>query len=148
MKKWLWILVSMMLGACSTHSVNWQHSNLATLSQLSIQLKSNLWTDLMPRIGTETASQNLNGTLSLETSGQLPAELTISTVVIKQGEEVWFIAGDDVELRTQSETRWEVVFKSSIEADVNKPVSVALGVKDNQGEAWLVEHNVMIDKVY
>ncbi|ELL0572093.1 hypothetical protein Q6U63_001391 [Vibrio fluvialis] len=148
MKKWLLVLVSAVLTACSTHAVNWQHSNLAMFSETAIQLKSNLWTDQMPKVGKDVDSQNLNGTLTLETSGQLPADLTVSSVVIKQGEKVWSIDGDEVELRTQSENMWEVVFQSDIEVDLNKPVSVALGLSDSQGEIWLVEHKVTIDKVY
>ncbi|MCG6346439.1 hypothetical protein K6U40_13125, partial [Vibrio fluvialis] len=78
MKKWLLVLVSAVLTACSTHAVNWQHSNLAMFSETAIQLKSNLWTDQMPKVGEDVDSQNLNGTLTLETSGQLPADLTVS----------------------------------------------------------------------
>lgn len=146
MKKWLLLLATLGLVACSTPNVNWQQGNLAMIEQTAIQLESNLWTDQMPKAGAQ--SQNLNGTLRLETSDQLPADLTVSEIVIKQGDSVWIIDGDMVELRTESDNRWEVVFQSGSEVNIDRSVSVALGLSDSQGEIWLVQHKVSIDKVY
>ncbi|QXO16890.1 MULTISPECIES: hypothetical protein [Vibrio] len=148
MKKWLLLLATLGLVACSTPNVNWQQGNLAMIEQTAIQLESNLWTDQMPKAGAGAQSQNLNGTLRLETSDQLPADLTVSEIVIKQGDSMWIIDGDMVELRTESDNRWEVVFQSGSEVNIDRSVSVALGLSDSQGEIWLVQHKVSIDKVY
>lgn len=148
MKKWLLMLATLGLVACSSPEINWQNSNLAMFEQTAIQMDSNLWTDQMPKVDDGTQSQNLNGTLRLETSDQLPADLTVSQVVIKQGDAMWVIDGDMVELRTESDNRWEVVFQSSSEVNINRPVSVALALSDSDGEIWLVQHKVSIDKVY
>ncbi|MBF9001558.1 MULTISPECIES: hypothetical protein [Vibrio] len=148
MKKFVLIALMSALTACAfSPNVNWKQGSLAVLAQIDIQLKSNLWTDQLPKVqGAET--QSLNGTLTLETSGELPADLNVNQLVIKQGDQVWTIDGDNVELRTQSEDVWEVVFQSSIEVNVDKPVSVALELSNDGKNAWLVEHNVSIDKVY
>lgn len=155
MKKYGLIVLTFLLSACATSpQVNWQASNAALFSQTAIQLKSNLWTDRMPKIAlTEGATEldftdNLNGTLVLETSGQLPADLTLFQLVFRQGEEIWSLPGSVLELRTPSENNWEVVFNSTLSVNINRPVSVALGVRDSFGETWLVEHQVSIDKVY
>ncbi|MBC3620859.1 hypothetical protein [Vibrio metschnikovii] len=155
MKKYGLMILTFLLSACATSpQVNWQASNAALFSQTAIQLKSNLWTDRMPKIAlTEEATEldftdNLNGTLVLETSGQLPADLTLFQLVFRQGDEIWSLAGSELELRTPSENNWEVVFNSTLSVDINRPVSVALGVQDSLGKAWLVEHQVSIDKVY
>ncbi|WP_217533147.1 hypothetical protein [Vibrio metschnikovii] len=155
MKKYGLMILTFLLSACATSpQVNWQASNTALFSQTAIQLKSNLWTDRMPKIAlTEEATEldftdNLNGTLVLETSGQLPADLTLFQLVFRQGDESWSLAGSELELRTPSENNWEVVFNSTLSVDINRPVSVALGVQDSLGKTWLVEHQVSIDKVY
>lgn len=155
MKKYGLMILTFLLSACAASpQVNWQASNAALFSQAAIQLKSNLWTDRMPKIAlTEGATEldftdNLNGTLVLETSGQLPADLTLFQLVFRQGEEIWSLPGSVLELRTPSENNWEVVFNSTLSVNINRPVSVALGVRDSFGETWLVEHQVSIDKVY
>ncbi|WP_217539635.1 hypothetical protein [Vibrio metschnikovii] len=155
MKKYGLMILTFLLSACAmSPQVNWQASNAALFSQTAIQLKSNLWTDRMRKIAlTEEATEldftdNLNGTLVLETSGQLPADLTLFQLVFRQGDEIWSLAGSELELRTPSENNWEVVFNSTLSVDINRPVSVALGVQDSLGKTWLVEHQVSIDKVY
>ncbi|EKO3557038.1 hypothetical protein GCS56_001276 [Vibrio metschnikovii] len=155
MKKYGLMILTFLLSACAASpQVNWQASNAALFSQTAIQLKSSLWTDRMPKIAlTEEATEldftdNLNGTLVLETSGQLPADLTLFQLVFRQGDEIWSLEGSELELRTPSENNWEVVFNSTLSVDINRPVSVALGIRDSLGETWLVEHQVSIDKVY
>lgn len=155
MKKSSLLFLSFLLSACSSSSdVNWQHSNAGIFSQTAIQLKSNLWTDQMPNVVEDdkvaelNTTEHINGTLVLETSGQLPADLTLLMLVIKQGDEMWSIPASELELRTPSEHVWEVIFNSTLELDVEHLVSVALGVRDSEGETWLVEHQIMIDKVY
>ncbi len=154
MKKFALALLAMIVVGCSNtqsfnaSDVNWQQDNLAALADTTLQLKSSLWTDHMPKVGESDQSQALNGTLTLETSGELPAELVVKLVVIKQDAQSWPIPGDETELRTQSENRWEVVFHSELDIDIEKGVDVALELNDANGYVWLVERNVQIDKVY
>lgn len=154
MKKFvLAILAAAIVGCSQTQpqqnpEVNWQHDNLAALANTSFQLKSNLWTDQMPKVGEVKETQTLNGLLTLETSSGLPAELLVKLVVVKQGDQSWYINGEETELRAQSENRWEVVFHSDIELDIESTVDVALELTDSDGDAWLVERHVSIDKVY
>jgi hypothetical protein len=149
------LFLTFLLSACSSSpDVNWQHSSTGIFSQTAIQLKSHLWTDQMPKVAGDDnvaepkATDNVNGTLVLETSGQLPADLTLLMLVIKQGNDMWSIPASELELRTPSDDIWEVVFKSTAELDIERLVSVALGVSDSEGETWLVEHQVVIDKLY
>ncbi len=154
MKKLALALLAVIVVGCSNtqpfnaDDVNWQQDNLAALADTTLQLKSSLWTDHMPTVGESNQSQALNGTLMLETSGELPAELVVKLVVIKQGAQSWPIAGEETELRTQSENRWEVVFNSQLDIDIEKGVDVALELNDANGDVWLVERNVHVDKVY
>ena len=83
-------------------NINWKQGNLAALSETDIQLKSNLWTDKMPKVDGTSESQP-NGTLMLDTSGELSAELVVEMVVIKQKDNTWIVQGDETELRTLSE---------------------------------------------
>ncbi|WP_099611837.1 hypothetical protein [Vibrio fujianensis] len=155
MKKIALLLFACLLSACSSSpDVNWQHSNAGIFSQTAIQLKSNLWIDQMPKVAddqnttNQSTTDSLNGTLVLQTSGQLPADLTILMLVIRQDELMWSIPASELELRTPSDNVWEIVFQSSLGLDADRSVSVALGVRDNSGDTWLVEHQVVIDKVY
>ncbi len=102
----------------------------------------------MPKAKDATESHPLNGTLMLDTSGELSAELMVQMVVIKQKDNTWTIQGDETELRTLSENLWEVVFTTEIPVDVEKNVHIALELSDPSGKIWLVERNVAIDKVY
>ncbi|SJL82154.1 hypothetical protein [Vibrio palustris] len=149
MKRLIAIALAVALSACSfSPQVDWKQGSLAELAKIDIQLKSNLWTDQMPTMSKDTKTKNLNGTLTLETSGGLPADLTVKQIVFKQGDATWNIDGETVELRTQSENVWEAVFESGIKLNLDQPVSVALALDDDGQEVWLVEHNVGIDKVY
>ncbi len=154
MKKFVLALLALIVTGCShtqsfnSNDVDWQHDNLAALADTSIQLKSSLWTDQMPKVGESEQPQALNGTLTLATSAELPADLVVEMVVIKQGAESWIISGEQTELRTQSEERWEVVFSSELEINIEKNVDVALELSDTNGEVWLVERGVQVDKVY
>ncbi|MFV0448772.1 MAG: hypothetical protein ACK5MF_09955 [Vibrio sp.] len=155
MKKLIIALLVLVTAACTSQTatqtvadINWTQDNLAALSDTAIQLKSNLWTDKMPKIDRAADSQPLNGTLMLDTSGELSAELVVEMVVIKQQDHTWMIQGEETELRTLSENLWEVVFSTEVAVDVDKRVHVALALSDNNGDVWLVERNVAIDKVY
>lgn len=153
MKKLALALLALTMAACTSQTsnhenINWKQGNLAALSETDIQLKSNLWTDKMPKVDGSSESQPLNGTLMLDTSGELSAELVVEMVVIKQKDNTWIVQGDETELRTLSENLWEVVFATEIPVDVEKSVHVALELSDNNGDVWLVERNVTIDKVY
>ncbi len=155
MKKLILVLVAVIVVGCSNtqsfdaQEVNWQQDNIAALADTSIQLKSSLWTDQMPAVGESNPSQALNGTLTLATSAELPADLIVKLIVVKQGKQTWLINGEETELRTQSEDRWEVVFSSELDIDIEKAVDVALDLSDtSSGDVWLIERNVQIDKVY
>ncbi|WP_165312197.1 hypothetical protein [Vibrio ziniensis] len=153
MKKLALALFVLMITACTSPSsnlskINWTQGNLAALSDTAVQLKSNLWIDKMPKVDGTTENQSLNGTLMLDTSGELSAELVVQMVVIKQKDNTWIVQGDETELRTLSENLWEVVFTTEIPVDVEKRVHVALELSDKNGDVWLVERNVAIDKVY
>lgn len=155
MKKLILALLVLVTAACTSQTatqtvadINWTQDNLAALSDTAIQLKSNLWTDKMPKIDQAADSQPLNGTLMLDTSGELSAELVVEMVVIKQKDHTWIVQGEETELRTLSENLWEVVFSTEVAVDVDKRVHVALALSDNNGDVWLVERNVAIDKVY
>ncbi|MCA2016872.1 hypothetical protein LDJ79_12175 [Vibrio tritonius] len=149
MKKFALLALVCFLTACSfSPNVNWEQGNLAELAHIDVELKSNLWTDLLPNADKSAQTRNLNGTLTLTTSGELPADLTVKQIVLKQGKDFWVINGDDVELRTQSENVWEVVFQTEIALHLNKTVAVALELLDSDGDVWLVERKVDIDRVY
>lgn len=155
MQKLILALLVLVMTACTSQTstqtaadINWTQGNLAALSDTAIQLKSNLWTDKMPKIDQAADSQPLNGTLMLDTSGELSAELVVEMVVIKQKDHTWIVQGEETELRTLSENLWEVVFSTEVAVDVEKRVHVALGLSDSNGDVWLVERNVAIDKVY
>ncbi len=40
------------------------------------------------------------------------------------------------------------MFSSQLDIDIEKAVDVALELSDSNGDVWLVERNVLVDKVY
>ncbi|NOH96789.1 hypothetical protein [Vibrio sp. 99-70-13A1] len=135
------------LAGCSTTQVEWQQDNQIKVAEATVVLKSNLWINKMPSIG-EAQDQMLHGAIYLQATSDLPAELTVEGLTIKQGAETWLIDGSDLELRTHSETQWEVAFKWQLELDDTQPVNVAVQLKDGEAIKWLVENDVKVDTVY
>ncbi|MGR5132756.1 hypothetical protein [Vibrio alfacsensis] len=141
------LAMALLAGCGSAPQIVWQENSQVTMNQVSIELKSNLWVNLMPTIG-EVQEQNVHGALYLQANKELPANLTVDALIIKQGDSEWQIDGDLLELRTHSENQWEVVFVWQIEANMENPVDIALLLDDAGEQAWLVEKGIRIDKVY
>lgn len=141
------LVCALALAGCSTTQVEWQQDNQIKVAEATVVLKSNLWINKMPSIG-EAQDQMLNGAIYLQATSELPAELAVEGLTIKQGAETWLIDGNDLELRTHSETQWEVAFKWQLEVDDTQPVDVAVQLKDGEAVKWLVEHDVKVDTVY
>lgn len=92
--------------------------------------------------------QNLYGALNLSTENQLPADMDVAMVVLKQGDMTWEFEGSDFELRNHSESQWEVAFNWQLEVNITKPVDVAVQLVDGENKTWLVSKQVNIDTVY
>ncbi|MBW3697103.1 hypothetical protein EK599_15490 [Vibrio sp. T187] len=135
------------LAGCTTTAVSWQQDNQIEVAQSTVTLKSNLWLNKMPTIGEEQ-DKNLHGALYLEANNDLPADLAVKSVSIKQGDNTWMIDGDALELRTHNETQWEVAFVWQLAIDNTKTVDVALELEHGGNAQWLVESAVNIDSVY
>lgn len=141
------LAVVLLAGCSSAPQVGWQEDSQITMNQVNVELKSNLWVNMMPTIG-EVQEQNVHGALYLQADKDLPANLTVESLILKQGDSEWVIDGDLLELRTHSENQWEVAFVWQIEADTEKPIDLALLLDDAGKTGWLVEKNIKIDKVY
>lgn len=136
-----------LLAGCASPQVAWEQDDKIVIDNAQVQLSSNLWLNKMPTIG-ELQEQNLHGALYLESSQPLPADLAVSSVVLRQGDQVWLIEGSDLEIRTNNENQWEVVFTWQLELDTTQLVDVALTVERADTQVWLVEKSVSVDEVY
>ncbi len=142
------VLATALLTGCSTiPEVNWKQDSQITMNQVTIELKSNLWVNLMPTIG-EALEPSLHGSLSLESEQQLPANLTAETLIIRQDDNEWVIAEDSLETRTNSESQWEVAFMLQNKLNIERPVDLAILLDDAGEKRWLVEKHVKVNKVY
>ncbi len=149
MKKLTSVLIaSALLTGCSTvPELDWQQDSQVTMNQVNIELKSNLWVNLMPSVG-EALEPNLHGSLSLESDQQLPANLTAEALVIKQGDKEWMISEEMLDTRTNSENQWEVAFTLERELDTGKLVNLAILLDDAGKKRWLIEKYIKINKVH
>ncbi len=149
MKKLASVVIAtvLLIGCSSVPEVNWTQDSQISKSQINAELKSNLWVNLMPTIG-ETAALYLHGSLSIESKQQLPANLTVEALIIKQGNKEWMISEELLETRTHSENQWEVDFNWQNEINVDKTVNLAILLDDAGKKRWLVEKYVKINKVY
>lgn len=136
-----------LLAGCALPQVGWDQDEKVIINDAQIQLTSNLWLNKMPTVGA-LQEQSLHGALNLESSQPLPADITVESVSLRQGDDVWIIDGDDLEIRTHDENQWEVVFAWQFELDPNKTVDVALQLNHQDSLDWLVEKQVQIDTVY
>lgn len=135
------------LAGCSTAQVEWQQDNQVEVAETTITMKSNLWLNKMPTIG-ESQDKTLHGAIYLESDTQLPATLAVESLTVKQGADTLLVTSDDLDLRTHSQTQWEVAFVWQLEIDSDKPVDVAVELKDGEIVKWLVEKDVKVDTVY
>lgn len=149
------LALSIALAGCAssptTDSAMWTSSNTAMVEQQTVSLNSNLWIDMMPKVGETSAlvkEQNVYGALNLSTENQLPADMDVTMVVLKQGDMTWEFEGSDFELRNHSESQWEVAFNWQLEVNITKPVDVAVQLVDGENKTWLVSKQVNIDTVY
>ncbi len=149
MKKLTSVLIAtaLLAGCSSVPEVNWKQDSQITMNQVNIELKSNLWVNLMPTIG-EAPEPSLHGSLSLESAQQLPANLTAEALIIRQGDEEWVIGADSLETRTNSENQWDVAFTLQSGFSTEKLVDVAVLLDDAGEKRWLVEKHVQINRVY
>ena len=67
---------------------------------------------------------------------------------LSKGADTLLVTADDLDLRTHSETQWEVAFVWQLEIDSEQPVDVAVELKDGETVKWLVEKDVKVDTVY
>ena len=111
------LAIALLAGCSSAPQVGWQQGSQVTMNTVNVELKSNLWVNLMPTIG-EVQEQNVHGALYLKADNELPANLTVDALIIKQGDSEWEIDGDLLELRTHSENQWEVAFVWQIETKI------------------------------
>ncbi len=149
MKKFVSVVIATaLLTGCSTvPEVNWTQDSQIIVNKVNAELKSNLWVNLMPTIG-ESQELHLHGSLTIESKQQLPANLTIEALIIKQGDKEWMISEDLLETRTHSENQWEVDFSWKNELNIEKTVNLAVLLDDGGKKGWLVEKYVKINKVY
>ena len=136
-----------LLAGCSSPQIAWQQDNQIVVNNAKIQLESNLWLNKMPTIG-DMQEQALHGALYIETNETLPADLEIKSVSLRQGDETWWLDGNLLDLRSHSESQWEVAFVWQFTFDPEQPVDVAVMLNNDDQVKWLVEKGVVIDTVY
>ncbi|MEZ8823599.1 hypothetical protein [Vibrio sp. 10N.261.55.A7] len=138
-----------LLGGCQSTNVDWQQKNAVVIEQTTIELKSSLWVDKMPKIGEpSTQEESIHAALSLESEDVLPAQLEVVSVAIKQGSDTWVVNSEDVDIRTHSENQWEIAFEWQVPVATDLPVDIAILMTNQGHETWIVERNVTIDTVY
>ncbi|WP_047049790.1 hypothetical protein [Vibrio mexicanus] len=143
----LTLLAAALTGCASVNDINWQANNQASIQGSDIAIKSNLWVDMMPKIG-EPEETNLHGAIYLESSSTLPADLNVTDITIRQGEQIWLIDAESAELRAHSDTQWEVAFKWVMDVNSEETVDIAVELTDLEQNYLLVESDVEIDTVY
>ncbi|RBW63917.1 hypothetical protein DS893_16720 [Vibrionales bacterium C3R12] len=146
MKK-LTLACMLVLAGCSTAQVDWQQDSQMLVAQSEVKLSSNLWVNKMPQIG-EAQEQTLNGSIYLKSDTSLPATLELNSVTLRQGEDLWLLDGDAIEVRTHSENSWEIAFQWQLDVLPNLPIDIAVETKNEDKVEWLVEKGVNIDAIY
>lgn len=140
-------LVSSLLIGCSAPEIDWQQSGQAPFAQTVVTMKSTVWIDMMPSVGVEQET-TLRGSILLESDQALDPNTRVDLLSLQQGEQVWLVEGDALELRTYSPTQWEVAFEWQVPIDAERPVDIAVQLSDQDHSTWLVNQQVSIDKVY
>lgn len=144
-------LACLLLGGCASHEIEWQNIDQVTMAQTTISLESNLWVNMMPTITMEDPDakpQTIFGSLQLQSSQQLPADLNVEQVAIRQGEQYWLIKKDQLDIRSHSPNEWEIAFKQPVEINTAKKVDIAVQLSNSKEEKELFNNKVKVDFVY
>lgn len=148
MKTWATAcLASALLLGCSSHSEQWESSNVAEIANVGIALSSDLWINHMPVIGDQ-ATTVLHGALHLNSNLALPEGLNAQAVIIQQGDQRWEIDAKQIDVRAYSENQWDVIFAAPINIDERADAEVSLQLSIDGETQWFHEKHVGIDAVY
>lgn len=147
MKKLTLVCLLALAGCSTTSQVDWQQDSQTQVAQSEVTLSSNLWINKMPQIG-EVQEQLLNGSLYLKSDQTLPAALELNQVTLRQGEQVWQLDSEALEVRTHNENSWEIAFQWQLEVATNLPIDVAVEINDQGKVQWLVDKGVTVDTVF
>lgn len=140
-------LGSILLMGCTSSVPMWEQENQISVSGVTMTLNSHLWVDNMPIIGEEQ-KRVLHGALYIESPQLLPAELDVKSVIIRQGEDVWIVDNELLELRNHNENRWEIAFAWQLSVDEAQPLDIAVSFDGSVAEQWLIEKNITIEQVH
>ena len=136
----IWILF--LTTSCTNAPSAWHHDNRA--EQTYIVMESSLRLDKMPKTSGELGSI-YHGSLILDSQRDLPANLMIESLAVKQNGHTWLIDGDTLDINVLSLNRWEVRFTWQLPITAEKPANVALMIKYQGHKEWLVDKEVSID---
>lgn len=109
-----------------------------------IVMESSLWLDKMPNSGGELGN-TYHGSLILDSQRDLPANLMIESLAVKQNGQTWLIDGGMLDINVLSLNRWEVTFTWQLPITAEKPANVALMINYQGHKEWLVDKKVPID---
>ncbi len=133
--------------APSVEQAPWGENNTVMIAETKVALSSNLWINAMPS-ATAKSDHMVNVALYIESKQGLSANLAVTSVTLRQGEQVWVIAEDEFELRTHSDSQWEVALLVEANIDDSLPVDVAVSLGSNDKMFWLIDRNIKVDTVY
>ena len=128
--------------SCANTPSAWHSDNRA--DQMSIVMESSLWLDKMPNSGGEFGN-TYHGSLILDSQRDLPANLMIESLAVKQNGQTWLIDGGMLDINVLSLNRWEVTFTWQLPITAEKPANVALMINYQGHKEWLVDKKVPID---
>lgn len=148
MKKFATIcLAGTMLFGCSNQFSQPENSSVVMVNNVKIALNSDLWINNMPSIGS-SSEKVLHGSLHLNAKHVLPEGLKANRLVIQQGDKRWSLSEEQLELRSNNENQWDVVFAQPLDVNDSASATVSLQVSENGDAQWLVEKEVQIEAVY
>jgi len=125
----------------------WGENNTVMIAQAKVALSSNLWINAMPST-TAKNDHMVNAALYIESKQGLPANLEVTSVTFRQGDQVWVVSEDEFELRTHSDTQWEVALLVEANVDDSQPVDVAVNFGSDGKTFWLIDRSIKVDTVY
>ena len=128
--------------SCANTPSAWHSDNRA--DQMSIVMESSLWLNKMPNSGGEFGN-TCHGSLILDSQRDLPANLIIESLAVKQNGQTWLIDGGMLDINVLSLNRWEVTFTWQLPITAEKPANVALMINYQGHKEWLVDKKVPID---
>ncbi|MCW8330106.1 hypothetical protein MD588_14955 [Photobacterium sp. SDRW27] len=129
----------------------WQSPTELMVSDVLLNLRSELWLNSMPVIGDDGTkpADKLHASVKLQSTDMqaLPQGIEITQVLLEHEDKQWLV-NENLEIRAEGELSLEVILRGGPEWVPGSKVNIAVNILHGGQEHTLVQHDVILSQVF